>query len=126
MKLLQSTLLLSLFCIFCSMKPHLTNVDHTDVTITDSKEYYEVSAEFKEEKTGKVQGYLNDQLRQAHDPSFNNTKIDATLTFTDHTVFYIKLEPGELKIKFDKRINSAKALAKFKKMGSGLSKLLGE
>ncbi|GAB3894780.1 hypothetical protein GCM10028803_10280 [Larkinella knui] len=98
--------------------------DRTSVSVKDSDVFYEFSATYDPAKTGKVQSYLDDHLRQRGDASFKNAELDATMTLNDKTVFYIKSSPGKLLIKFDKRRNSSKAYARFKKLGDDLRAFL--
>jgi hypothetical protein len=100
--------------------------DRTSITVKESDDFYQLSADYDPDKTGKVQGYLDDYLTQRGDVSFKNAQIDATMTLNDKTVFYIKSMPGKLIIKFDKRRNSRNAYARFKKLGDELKDLLSE
>jgi hypothetical protein len=55
---------------------------------------------------------------------FTNTQLDADLVLTGGINFYIKLYPGELVLKFDKRKNNADDYTKFKKMCEGIKTIV--
>lgn len=120
---------LQTFCLFASLllvtKSILASkADRTSFSVKESDNSYQLSATYDPDKTGKVQETLDDYLKQRGDVSFRNTQLDATMTLNDKTIFYIKSSPGNLLIKFDKKRNSEKALARFKKLGEELRELL--
>lgn len=120
-------ILCSVLCFVSFTKTsYVSTLDRTSFSVKESDYTYELSAEYNPDKTRKVQNYLDDHLRQRGDMSFRNAEIDATMTLNDKTIFYIKSSPGTLRIKFDKRRNSGKALARFKKLGEELRELLAE
>jgi hypothetical protein len=55
---------------------------------------------------------------------FTNTQLDADLSLTGGINFYIKLYPGDLVLKFDKRKNNTNDYIKFKKMCQGIKTLV--
>ncbi len=78
----------------------------TSVTISDSEDEYELSASFDEHKTRKIQRLLDRELNIDLGTSGRRTHVDATITLNDHTTFYMRALPGELRINFDKSENS--------------------
>lgn len=99
------------------------NGDNLSISVSDSEEWYKISADYPEDKTRKMQRFLDDHL----DPSgmsFVNAQIDADIAPDNGMYFYIKSSPGTLRIKLDKRKNSAASLRKMKKLGEDLKDLL--
>jgi len=100
------------------------NIEKKFLTLEESETEYVISAVYDVAKNKKVESVLNDYLKQGDDPSFRNTKLDADLTLSDKTNFYIKFYPGRLLIKFNKQKNTSKALFRFKEMGRELKRFL--
>ena len=67
----------------------------------------------------RIQQYMTDALKE-RGFSFSNTQLDALLTLTGGINFYIRSDPGELILKFDKRKNSPADYTKFQKMCNGI------
>ncbi|GAB3933181.1 hypothetical protein [Larkinella terrae] len=117
------------FCLFVSLVSITKAVvapksDRTSFSVRESDDSYQISATYDPDKTRKVQSYLDEYLTRSGDASFKNAQIDATMTLNDKTIFYIKSSPGNLLIKFDKKRNSEKALARFKKLAEKLRETL--
>ena len=126
MKYTITLLKLSLiFILFTAFKAE-NRADKTSVTITESDHFYELKAKYDPEKTEKVQKYMDKSLPGNGNFSFQHAQLDATLTLDSKITFYIKANPGELVLKFDKRKNNADHYAKFKKMCEGLKGIIGE
>ena len=87
---------------------------NTSISISDSRDIYQMCASYDKNKTYKVQRLLDEDLEHNDDASFRNAKVDATITLDDNTTFYMKLFPGELKIKIDKTKNSGESFLKIK------------
>lgn len=119
-----------LFFVFCtigfSQSQKNVTKDHTSVSIRESEAFYQLSADYDPSKTRKVQTCMDDHLNEKGDASFKNAQLDATMTLTDKTTFYIKSSPGKLSLKFNKKQNSSASYVKFKKLGEGLKSLLDE
>ena len=56
--------------------------------------------------------------------SFKHAETDATITLDDGTKFYMKLLPGELKVKLDKDENSYDSYYEIKSMCDGIKNTL--
>lgn len=89
-------------------------------TVEESEERFCISADYDPANTKTVELILDKYLKESNDPSFVNTKLDADMTLRNRTVFYIKHESGELKIKLDKDLNSVQTIQTFKKMAEEL------
>ena len=63
-------------------------------------------ASFDEDKTRKIQRLVDRELNIDLGRSGRNARVDATITLDDHTTFYMRAFPGELRINFDKRENT--------------------
>lgn len=123
----MKTVTIWLFCVVLGlMGCTQASSGRTSFSVKDSDHFYEISTTYDPDKTGKVQSYLDDHLRQRGSMSFRNAELDATMSLNDKTIFYIQSSPGKLYIKFDKRKNTDKAYARFKKLGKELSDLLSK
>src|SRR3954451_16778139 len=100
---LFASLLIPCSCISCSNHHHSGNIS---LTISESDQYYKVYAAYPEESTRDVAYYMNKKLGDNSNMSFINTNIDARLILNDGTKLYVKNEPGELEIRFDKEENT--------------------
>ncbi|GAB3333244.1 hypothetical protein GCM10027299_40530 [Larkinella ripae] len=101
-----------------------SSLDKTSFSVSESDDSYQIAATYDPAKTDKVRAALDDHLKQRNDGSFKNTDLDATMTLSNNTIFYIKSSPGQLLIKLDKKRNSDQALARFKKLSQDLRELL--
>lgn len=97
------------------------NGDNISISVKESTDEYKFSADFNENQSKKVQQFMDDFLDQN---TFSNAEIDADITLDDRTKFHIKLHPGEVKIKLNKRENSLESYQKIKKMGVGIKQIL--
>ncbi len=102
------------------------NKDNIKISVSESRWNFEFKADYNSDKFVKIEQCLDDNLKGPRDPSFKNTQLDATLTLSDHAVFYIRSEAGELHIKLDKQQNSKETLAKFRKLYAALKNVIGE
>lgn len=102
-----------------------TGADKTEITISEDNDTYKMVAEFKEEKTLKIQKYMDECLKSSHF-SFRNTEADAVITLDDKTTFYMRSAPGRLTLKLDKKKNTAEVCARFKKMCQGVKDIIRE
>ena len=95
-----------------------------NVGVSESRDSYKLHAEFNEDKTGKVQGYINRQI--APNVLFASTEeyFDANTELGDRTLFYIKSSPGRLLIKLDKRKNTRASYERIKNMCEGIVAIL--
>lgn len=82
-----------------------------------------MTAQFKPDKTDKVDRYLDKELATGN-ITFVNSEMDADITLDDKTTFYIKKTPGYLNIKLDKEKNSEEALAKLKGVLEGIGEVV--
>jgi hypothetical protein len=122
MKSLFSLLLVASFSITsCRWSDH-------DITIhySDTKRYYSMEADFNIHRTREVEEYMNQQLDDATNMSFVNTRLDGQLTLDDHTTFYIKKYPGYMRIKLDKEKNSYSSYERMRSMCDGIKKVLAK
>jgi hypothetical protein len=78
----------------------------TSVSISDSGDEYEMCASFDENKTRKIQRLLDRELNIDIGRSGRTAHVDANITLDDHTTFYMRALPGQLRINFDKRANT--------------------
>ncbi|SDL16384.1 hypothetical protein [Siphonobacter aquaeclarae] len=98
--------------------------DYLSFKVNDSDETFQLSAEYNPDKTEQVQEYLDEKLTTGNDASFENAEIDATMTLNDKTHFYIRSNPGELLIRFNKSENSKASYLKMKELSKGLKDVL--
>jgi hypothetical protein len=128
MKTIKTTLFLWVLCLFCGIAIFAVagnkNSDNVSISVKESANEYNFKADYNRDKAAKVEQCLDDYLKGINDASFKHTEMDAEITLSDHTVFYVKSEPGELRIELDKRKNSREAVAKFRKLYEALKKAL--
>lgn len=99
------------------------NGNDISITVNESKEQFKISADFPDDKTRSVQRCLDKSL----DPSgmsFVNTRIDGEISPGNGMLFFLKLSPGHLNIKLDKRKNSPGSYRKMKELGEDLKEVL--
>ena len=96
------------------------------ISISESKEAYSMAAHFNKDKTKEIQRYINRRIGRSNNISFVNTEMDAIITLDDETRFYIKLFPGDLKIKFNKVENSYRSYSEIKEMCLGIKAIISE
>ncbi len=97
---------------------------HTSISISDSRDVYQLCASYDKNKTHKLQRLLDEDLRDDNEWSFKNSRVDETITLDDRTTFYMRLYPGELKIKLDKSENSEASCQKMKDVFEDIKYLL--
>ncbi len=93
------------------------------IELSDSRNFVELKTKYDKSKTRQVQEYLTESLKETGF-KFTNTQLDADLALTGGVNFYIKLNPGELVLKFDKRKNNTDDYTKFKKMCAGIKTIV--
>lgn len=99
--------------------------DHDiNIKISETENTYSMYAHFNPASTRKLQEYMDKKIGDRNNTSFVNSRIDGKLGFDAKTTFYLKLEPGELKIKLDKDKNSYESYSMIKKMCEGIKEVL--
>lgn len=93
------------------------------VKISETDNVYNFRAKYGQAKTKKIQEFMSESLKSTGF-SFTNTQMDANLALTGGINFYIKSNPGELVLKFDKRKNNPDDYTKFKKMCEGIKTIV--
>ena len=97
----------------------------TSIQIRENHTFFSMEAYFDENKTRKVQQFMNSELGDRNSVSFTNTRMDAMITLDDKTTFYMKSFPGELKIKMNKLENSYQSYTEIKDLCEGLKEIIG-
>jgi hypothetical protein len=97
----------------------------TSIKIRETRSFYSMEAYFDKNKTRKVQQFMNSELGDRNSVSFINTRTDAMITLDDRTTFYMKSNPGELKIKLNKQDNSFESYTEIKDLCEGLKEIIG-
>jgi len=100
------------------------NTGNVSISHSESHNLYKFTAKYPERLTKEVQRYLDDELENDTDFSFENARMDADIVLDNRMAFYIKMYPGSLKIELDKTKNTYENYARMKKMGEGLGKVL--
>ncbi len=100
------------------------NNKNIDITYSENEQYYSMIANFSENKNRDVEKYMDYKLGWRSNTSFVNATINGTIALDDHTTFYIKKEPGHLKIKLDKTENSDEAYNRVKALCQGIKKVV--
>ena len=97
-----------------------------DVSVSESHDSFRLRAYYDEDKTGKVQRYINRQLEPNGLFASNHDYFDVTTELTDRTKFYIKASPGKLFIEINKNENSYASYNRIKMMCQGVAEVLKE
>jgi len=128
MKTIKTTLLIWLLCLCCGIAIFAVagnrNSDNVSISITESADEYNFKAEYNRDKAANVEQCLDDYLKESIKASFKHAEMDSKITLSNHTVFYIRSAPGELRIELDKRENSKETVAKFRKLYGALRKTI--
>lgn len=127
---MKTAAFLMTFCLVIVMAclPYLTkkiNGDDISITVSESDDWYRISADYPEEKTRKVQRCMDEYLEPSG-MSFVNARIDGDMKLDNKAYFYINTSPGTLKIKLDKHKNSMASYRRMKKLGEELKDVLAE
>ncbi|HAK78059.1 MAG TPA: hypothetical protein DCR35_06360 [Runella sp.] len=123
---MKTTVFFATFCIIVGIAslPYFVkeaNGDNISISVSDSDDMYKVSADYPKDKARNVQKCL-DKCLDPSGMSFVNAEIDGDINPGNGMFFHIKSSPGKLRIKFDKRKNSASSLRKMKQLGEELKK----
>lgn len=105
---------------------HKHNNGNISLSVSESGQYYKLSASFDEDRTFFLEEYMNRTLGNGNNISFKHTVMDADITLDNGTTFYIKKDPGRLKIKFNKNANSIGSYKKMKHFTEGLKEVLSD
>jgi hypothetical protein len=128
MKTIKTTLLIWMLCLFCGIAIFAVagkrNSDNVRISITESADEYNFKAEYNRDRAVNVEQCLDDYLKGNNDASFKHTEMDNEMTLSNHTIFYIKYAPGELRIELDKKKNSKETVAKFRRLYGALRKAI--
>ena len=98
----------------------------TSIRIDDSKNVYQLTAYFPQEKAASVKRYINSWLSEGDLFTPNNDHVDVTAELKDHTRFHLKSGSGKIRIEFRKSENSDDSYERIKKMCEGIKKVLTE
>ncbi|RYU94618.1 hypothetical protein [Emticicia agri] len=122
MKKLFNLVLITVLCvgIFSSCR----NKGNISISHSESDDLYKFVAHFPDDRTKEVQRYLDDKLENGGDFSFENSRIDGTIALDNKMNFYIKMNPGSLKIEMNKSKNTYENYARMRKMGEDMGKIL--
>lgn len=110
-----------LCCTFISCWHHRNDIS---IQYSESHESYSMDAWFNENRTRAVEEYMDDQIGKRNHISFANSQIDGRVGLDDRTTFFIKKFTGHLKIKLDKRENSADSYREIKNMCEGIKEVV--
>ncbi len=100
------------------------NDSKINITYNESDRYYAMIAHFGKSKTRYVERYMDRRLGRKSNISFMNAQIDGNITLDDDARFYLKKEPGLIKIKLNKTSNSDEAYVRVKAMCQGIKKVV--
>jgi stalled ribosome rescue protein Dom34 len=83
-------------------------------TVTESDDFYEISAEYNKSKIEKVQFAVNKSMKPTVIFTSEKDDFSKTITLDDKTQLVVKTTPGKMKIKLDKTQNSKASLERLK------------
>ena len=95
-----------------------------DISFKDADHYFYMDAGFDHNKTRRVERYMNRELGDQNKFSFVNTRTSATITLDDNTKFFLRKEPGHIRIKLNKDENSPAAYSRIKSMCEGMKEVM--
>lgn len=100
------------------------NADKQSISVNIDEEGYAFNAEYPKHKTNQVVNFIENSLKQ--NDFFSNAEgiKDENVKLPDSSKFYIKAEPGFIKINFDKRNNSETSYQKLVKLCMGIKEEL--
>lgn len=127
---MKTAAFLMTFCLVILMAclPYLTkkiNGDNISISVSESDDWYKITADYPEEQTRKVQRCLDEYLEPSG-MSFVNARIDGDIALDNKANFYIRTSPGTLNIKLDKQKNSTASYRRMKKLGEELKEVLAD
>ncbi len=128
---MKTSFFLAAFClvslsIFLAWAKYRVFNHDISITVIDNDVTYKFSAYYNVENTGKVERYINDNIKPNSLAKSENDYFNASTSLADHTQFHIKEYPGELKIELDRRKNPTASYYRIKKMCDGIKGLLTE
>lgn len=95
-----------------------------DITYKDADRYFYMDADFHHSKTRRVEHYMNRELGDNNKFSFVNARTNASITLDDDTKFFLRKEPGHIRIRLNKDENSPAAYYRIKSMCEGMKEVL--
>ncbi len=110
-----------LFVAFASCRYH---PDNLDISFKDADHYFYMAADFDKNKTRRVEHFMNRQIGKESNFSFINTRTNATVRLDDDTKFFLRKEPGHIRIKLNKDENSPAAYYRIKAMCEGMKEVM--
>lgn len=113
---------LATFLLVCSAL--FSQNDNIKATTKESDDAYEYSAEFNKNKNPEIVKYMDNVLGKSNNFSFENTKLDSKMTLDDKSTFYMKLSPGNVKIKFSKKENTMENYKRLKRICQGVNEIV--
>lgn len=108
---------------FISVLLACSDGDNLKISVTDSDDTYEFLAKFEDEKTKRIQDFINSQVAPS---SFSGDHVDITTTLDDKTTFKLEERAGRVRIELDKEANSDASYQRIKKMCEGIKEVLAE
>ncbi|MDB5132740.1 MAG: hypothetical protein JWR02_2489 [Mucilaginibacter sp.] len=129
---MKTSFYLTAFClvslsIFLLCAKMANNTGNISITVNDTDDNYKFTASFDPNATPRVLYYINKSVGPSGRGDYfdvTTSRIDITTRLNDHTEFYIKESPGELKVVLDKRKNSSSSYLRIKRMCEGIKNLL--
>lgn len=94
----------------------LNKKNDISVTVSESGTIFKFSARFPEDKTARVEKIMAENLSPNTIMTGGTKHIDATITLDDKTNFYMKSEPGDLNIEFDRYKNTKSSYERIRNM----------
>jgi hypothetical protein len=110
-----------LFIALASCRHHPGNLD---ISITDADHYFYMAADFDKNKTRRVEHFMNREIGKESNFSFVNMRTNATVRLDDDTKFFLRKEPGLIRIKLNKDENSPAAYYRIKAMCEGMKNVM--
>jgi hypothetical protein len=110
-----------LFIALASCRHHPGNLD---ISIKDADHYFYMAADFDKNKTRRVEHFMNREIGKESNFSFVNMRTNATVRLDDDTKFFLRKEPGLIRIKLNKDENSPAAYYRIKALCEGMKNVM--
>ncbi len=98
--------------------------NNVNIAVTDTDRWYEFSAHFSEDKTARVQRYINKSV--GPDAIFTpaNSQFDNDAVLADSTRFHLQSSAGNLAIRLNKQENSGASYKRVQRMCEGIREII--
>jgi hypothetical protein len=121
---MKQFVILSVCFLFIALASYRYHPGNLDISIKDADHYFYMAADFDKNKTRRLEHFMNREIGKESNFSFVNTRTNATVRLDDNTKFFLRKEPGLIRIKLNKDENSPAAYYRIKAMCEGMKDVM--